>query len=134
MATLLAHVKVKEGMEDYWEEIARTVFAATHANETAVRRYEYWRGSEDRMYYVFLAFDDFDGFMEHQVADYHHNAAFGDCFEDFKLEWLDPIQGASPLPSSSTSGQERPEKDEMWNTYVRNHSEEPPAWWATMRG
>jgi hypothetical protein len=134
MATLLAHVKVTEGKEDHWEEIARTVFAATHANEKAMQRYEYWRGSDPRTYYVLLSFDDFDGFMEHQIADYHHNAPFGDCFEDFKLEWIDPIEGASPLVASTTSGEERPEKGDLWNTYRRNHSEEVPAWWVTLRG
>jgi hypothetical protein len=134
MATLLAQVQVNEGMEAHWEEIAKTVFAATHEHETAVNRYEYWRGTEPGSYYVLLSFDDFDGFMEHQVADYHHNAGFGDCFAGFTLEWLDPIQGASPLGSSVTTGAENPDKDEVWNTYVRNHSEEMPSWWSTMRG
>lgn len=134
MATLLAHVTVKEGMEDHWEEIARTVFKATHENEPACRRYEYWRGSADRTYYVLLAFDDFDGFMTHQVADYHHNAGFGDCFEAFTLEWVDPIQDASELGPSVTSGEEHPDGGELWNMYVRNHSAPTPGWWATRRG
>lgn len=133
MATLLAHVTVKPGMEDHWEGIARTVFAATHENEPACRRYEYWRGTDPRTYYVLLAFDDFDGFMTHQVADYHHNANFGDCFEDFKLEWIDPIQGASELGPSDPAGVERDDASELWNTYVRNHRAELPAWWGAQR-
>lgn len=134
MSTLLAHVTVKEGMEEHWESIARTVVPATHENEQNVVRYEYWRGSAPRTYYVLLSFESFDGFMEHQVADYHHNAGFGDCFEDFKLEWVDPITGASPLKPSVTAGEERPDKDDVWNTYVRNHSETAPQWWSAMRG
>lgn len=133
MATLLAQVTVKSGMEDHWEGIARAVFAATHQHETKVRRYEYWRGSAPRTYYVLLSFDDFDGFMEHQVADYHHNAGFGDCFEAFSLEWLDPIEGASPLGPSTTSADPDPDRDELWNGYVKNHSEPTPAWWGPRR-
>ena len=133
MATLLAHVTVKEGMEDHWEGIARTVFSATHEHETAVQRYEYWRGTDPRTYYVLLSFDSFDGFMEHQVADYHHNAGFGDCFEAFRLEWVDPIDGAAPLRASETTGEERPDKGELWNMYVRNHSEAQPEWWGAQR-
>ncbi|MGI9623797.1 MAG: putative quinol monooxygenase [Acidimicrobiales bacterium] len=133
MATLLAHVQVIEGMEDHWEEIARTVFAATHENEPACRSYEYWRGSAPGSYYVLLSFDDFDGFMTHQVADYHHNAGFGDCFAGFKLEFIDPVDGASELPRTATSGAHQPDKGELWNEYVDKHSEETPSWWAKMR-
>ena len=133
MATLLAHVTVKEGMEDHWEGIARSAFAGTHENEPACRRYEYWRGSDERTYYVLLSFDDFDAFMEHQVADYHHNAGFGDCFESFRLEWVDPIEGASPLGPTTTEGVPRPDKGELWEGYRARHSSPAPAWWATRR-
>lgn len=134
MATLLARVTVKPDMEDHWEGIAHTVFSATHENEPAVRRYEYFRGTAPRTYYVLLSFDDFDGFMTHQVADYHHNAGFGDCFEDFSLEWLDPIQGASDdLVPSQTSGTPKA-GDDLWNAYVENHSDPTPDWWGPLRG
>lgn len=133
MATLLAHVLVKEGMEDHWEGIAQTVFAATHEHETGVNRYEYWRGSDPRQYYVLLSFDSFDDFMVHQVADYHHNAGFGDCFEAFRLEWIDPVDGAAPIPRSVTAGEEQPDKGELWNMYVKNHSEPTPSWWERLR-
>lgn len=133
MATLLAHVTVKPGMEDHWEDLARKVFAATHANEPACRRYEYWRGSDERTYYVMLSFDDFDGFMVHQVADYHHDAGFSECFESLRLEWVDPIQGAAPLPPSETVATRDPDKSDLWNRYVTNHSADPPAWWSRQR-
>jgi len=133
MSTLLAHVKVKAGFEDHWESIAKRVFAATHKTETGCNRYEYWRGSDERTYYVLLSFDSFNDFMTHQVADYHHNTDFGDCFEAFKLEWVDPISGASPLRESTTSGSTDSSKDDVWNQYVANHSSETPEWWLQQR-
>ena len=49
MATFLAHIKVHEGKEKRFEEIARDLFSATHENEDDVVRYEYWRGSEIKL-------------------------------------------------------------------------------------
>ena len=133
MSTLLAHVTIKPGLEDHWESIARRVFASTHDNELDCNRYEYWRGSNERTYYVLLSFKSFDDFMIHQVADYHHNTDFGDCFESFRLEWVDPIKGASPLNPSQTSGDIDSSKGELWNQYVSNHSTEIPVWWLPLR-
>ncbi len=120
-------------MEEHWEGIARTVFAATHEHEEGVTRYEYWRGTDPRQYYVLLSFRSFDDFMVHQVADYHHHAPFGDCFEEFRLEWVDPVDEAAPLPRTVTSGDERADGGELWNGYVRRHSEATPAWWESLR-
>jgi len=133
MSTLLAKAKLKEGYEGFFEEIAQTVFKSTHENESGVVRYEYFRGSDDRTYYVLLSFKDFNAFMIHQVADYHHNADFSDCFEDFRLEWLDPISGASPLAPSQTAGKIDEERGQLWNEYVNNHSEDAPDWWTPLR-
>ena len=133
VSTLLAHVKIKQGFEDHWEAIAQKVFSATHDNEVGCVRYEYWRGSKPRTYYVLLSFQSFDDFMIHQVADYHHNTDFRDCFEDFTLEWVDPLENASPLTQSDTSGKTSVDKGEVWNNYVRNHSSETPEWWLKQR-
>jgi quinol monooxygenase YgiN len=133
MSTLLAKAKLKEGYEDFFEEIAQTVFKSTHENESGVVRYEYFRGTDERTYYVLLSFNDFDSFMRHQVADYHHNVDFMDCFEDFRLEWLDPISGASPLAPSQTTGNIDEDRGELWNEYVNKHSEEAPTWWTLRR-
>lgn len=133
MSTLLAHVKIKQGLENHWESIAKRVFAATHENEDGCVRYEYWRGSSERSYYVLLSFNSFDDFMRHQVADYHHNADFRNCFEDFKLEWVDPIENASPLKQSETSGEVSAGKSDLWNQYVINHTANTPEWWVKQR-
>ncbi len=133
MSTLLAKAKLKPEFEDFFEDIARKVFRSTHDNESAVVRYEYYRGTDERTYYVLLSFENFDGFMTHQVADYHHNVDFMDCFEEFRLEWLDPINGASPLVESETEGTVDPSHGDLWNNYVRNHSETTPKWWLSLR-
>ena len=71
--------------------------------------------------------------MVHQVADYHHNTDFRDCFEDFKLEWVDPIKDASPLRETDTSGDMQQDKSDLWNNYVKNHSSKTPQWWIGLR-
>ena len=133
MSTLLAKAKLKPEFEDFFENIARKVFRSTHDNEPAVVRYEYFRGTDERTYYVLLSFENFDGFMIHQVADYHHNVDFMDCFEEFRLEWLDPLNGASRLVESETEGTVDPSHGDLWNNYVKNHSETTPKWWLPLR-
>jgi quinol monooxygenase YgiN len=102
MATLLAHITVRSGREAEFEELARTLYERTHAIETGVRRYEYWRGSAPRTYYTLLAFDDHRAFIAHQTSDHHEAASpqLGGLIEHLRLEWLDPIEGAGPLPST----------------------------------
>ena len=133
MATLLAHVTIKPDFEDHWESIAKRVFSGTHENETGCVRYEYWRGTDERTYYVLLSFESFNDFIIHQVADYHHNTDFKDCFEKFRLEWVDPIRGASPLNESQTSGPTDENKNNVWSQYVKNHSVQTPDWWLQQR-
>ena len=47
MSTLLAKAKLKPEFEDFFEDIARQVFRSTHENESAVIRYEYFRGTDE---------------------------------------------------------------------------------------
>lgn len=134
MATILAHITVKEGSEARFEEIARKLATATHANETKVRRYEYWRGAEPRTYYTLLAFDDHRAFIEHQVSDHHEEASpgLGEVFESFRLEWVDPIEGASDLPP--TEHQDAPEgADELTRKYTDRFAAQVADWWRGMR-
>jgi quinol monooxygenase YgiN len=99
MATLLAHIRVRPGMEARFEQLATELFQATHANERAVRRYEYFRGTDPGSYYALLSFDDYHGFLEHQSSDHHERVGplLGEVSESTRLEWIDPIQQASPL-------------------------------------
>ena len=105
MATILAHITVKPGAEARFETIARELYAATHEHETAVRRYEYWRGADARTYYTLLSFESFPAFILHQTSAHHEAAspALGEVIEALRLEWVDPIAGASPLVATTTA-------------------------------
>ncbi len=98
MTTLLAHIKIKAGAESEWEEIMQNLVENTLASESEVIRYEYWKGQEPGRYYGLLSFTSKQAFFEHQDAEYHRNQTYGDIFEDIRLEFLDPVNTASPLP------------------------------------
>lgn len=103
MATILAHIVIKAGKEDEFESIAATLHEASHATETRLRAYGYWRAQSPRTYYTLLAFDDYLGFMAHQTSDHHEAVAveLRGCIESMSLEWVDPIEGASTLVASN---------------------------------
>ncbi|MCP5179091.1 MAG: antibiotic biosynthesis monooxygenase [Pseudomonadales bacterium] len=103
MATLLARLKVRAGMEARWETMMAELVDNTLAHETGVIRYEYWKGQEPRTWYGLLSFVSKLAFFTHQDAPYHRDQPYGDCIEDMHLEWLDPVDGASPLPHTTDS-------------------------------
>ncbi len=134
MATILAHIRVRPGTEARFEAIARELHDATHRHETRVRRYEYWRGADERTYYTLLAFEDFLGFLEHQTSDHHEGAspALGEVIEGLRLEWVDPIAGAAPLPP--TDPQAVPAgAPELVERYAERFAVELQAWWLPLR-
>ena len=102
MATFLAKITIFEGKEAAFEETARMMWEATHAHEPNCRRYEYWRGAKPGFYYSLLSFDDFHGFLRHQVSDHHEAASprIGETCQSVRLEWVDPIPESSPLPET----------------------------------
>ena len=111
MATFLAHIRVHPGREQDFEQIAAELHRGTHEHEPNVR-YEYWRAAEPSTYYALASFDSFDGFLIHQSSDHHEFAApaLRDVIESMRLEWLDPVPGASdaaltdvgPLPDGAS--------------------------------
>lgn len=134
MATLLAHITVKPGTEDRFEAIARELHERTHADEDAVLRYEYWRGAAERTYYSLLAFPDHHSFLIHQTSDHHEEAspAIGAVVESIRLEWVDPIAGASHLPP--TNSQDGPEgADELTARYAESYAAQVADWWLALR-
>ncbi len=134
MATILAHITVKPGTAARFEQIARELYQATHANEPDVRRYEYWRGSEPDTYYTLLSFDTFLDFIGHQVSDHHETAspAIGEVVQALRLEWVDPIAGASPL--TPTDGQAAPaDAPELVQKYAARFAADVAAWWGPLR-
>ena len=134
MATIIAHIRVKPGSEVAFEHTARAMFASSHGAEPALRRYEYWRGQASGEYYCLLAFDDFSGFMAHQSSPHHEAAAapLMDVISDLRLEWVDPVQGASPLPPTRPQALPQDADD-----LIRRYAEMMPVamadWWAPLR-
>ncbi|MEP1124692.1 MAG: antibiotic biosynthesis monooxygenase [Ilumatobacter sp.] len=134
MATLLAHITVRSGSEARFEEIARELYAKTHADEPDVLRYEYWRGADERTYYSLLSFPDHRGFIVHQTSDHHEVASplIGAVVESIRLEWVDPLAGASDL--ASTEAQDAPEgADELTMKYTERFAAEVADWWLALR-
>ena len=134
MATLLAHIRVREGCEERFETIASELYVQTHASEKGCRRYEYWRGAERCLYYSLLSFDDFDAFLVHQTSDHHENAspALGELISNIELEWLDPLAKASDLPA--TEMQPLPDAaDDKTRTYHRVFAATVQEWWQRLR-
>jgi quinol monooxygenase YgiN len=134
MATLLAHITVRPGAEADFEAVARTLYERTHASESAVLRYEYWRGRDPRTYYTLLSFVDHRGFIAHQTSDHHETASpeLGRLIEDLTLEWVDPIEGASEL--GPTEMQPAPEgADELTVAYTERFAALVAPWWEPLR-
>ncbi len=134
MATLLAHITVKPGFEARFEAIARTLHERTHADEPAVVRYEYWRGAAPRTYYTLLSFTDHRAFIAHQTSDHHEQASpqIGECVEDLRLEWVDPIVGAAELVPTEMQ-QAAPNADELTVRYTERFAADVADWWLGLR-
>jgi len=132
LATILAHIKVYDGKETQFEETIKGLHEATHRLEPHCRRYEYWRGAKPNFYYCLLSFDDFLSFLAHQTSDHHEAPDFGSLLENIKLEWVDPVQGASDL--TSTEPQDVPaDADKLTRAYAESHAMTPQEWWAKLR-
>jgi quinol monooxygenase YgiN len=131
MATILAHITVKPGEEQRFEALARSLYADTHAHETQVLRYEYWRGADPGSYFTLLSFADAAAFWAHQVSDHHEEAAaaLGEVLASIRLEWVDPLHGASPLPST-TAQDVGVDADEATRRAARLFAPRIAAWWS----
>lgn len=134
MATILAHITVHAGKESEFEAIARDLYQSSHREESALRYYEYWRGAEERSYYALLAFDDQRSFIEHQVSDHHEAAGprLQQLIESIRLEFVDPVDGASPLPP--TDAQDPPsDADPLTADYSTRYAAQVARWWLELR-
>jgi quinol monooxygenase YgiN len=135
VATILAHLKVKEGHERAFEDISRALYQASHAGEEGLLRYEYWRGSEPRTYYTLLSFVDFAAFIAHQTSDHHEAASpqLGSVLEGLRLEWVDPIEGASPLVATHAQDLSQAE-NALTRLYAERFAARIANWWQELRG
>lgn len=134
MATILAHITVVPGSEARFEQIARELHDGTHQNETQLQRYEYWRGEQPGTYYTLLSFDDHQAFIVHQTSDHHETAspALGTVCAAIRLEWVDPIQGSSPLPSTNAQGPPAG-ADALTLDYTQRYGAKVADWWLSLR-
>jgi quinol monooxygenase YgiN len=134
MATILAHITVKPGCAARFEQIATELYRQTHANETNVRHYEYWRGADENTYYTLLSFDTFDDFLVHQTSDHHETAspALGDVIAALRLEWVDPIASASPL-TATVATTPPPGAPELARLYAERFAVDEQPWWMPLR-
>jgi len=131
MATFLAKILIREGKEAAFEETARMMWEATHANEPSCRRYEYWRGAQPRFYYCMESFTDYVSFMEHQMSDHHEAPDFGSMIEQIELEWVDPIQGAAHLAPTVHQGLPADASDFM-RQKAKGHEMVVQEWWKAL--
>jgi quinol monooxygenase YgiN len=134
MATLIAHIRVVEGAEARFESMIRALHRSTHDTEPAVRRYEYWRGAEPREYCALIAYDDFRGFITHQTSDHHESASpdLREVIESLRLEWVDPVAGASDLPSTEMQPA-LPDADDLTRRYTDRYAAQIAPWWLALR-
>ncbi len=134
MATLLAHITVKAGAEERFEAVIRDLYARTHADEDAVARYEYWRGEERGTYYSLLSFVDHRAFIVHQTSDHHEVASpeIGALVASIRLEWVDPIAGASELPPTENQVP-LDDADDLTVTYAQRFAARVADWWLALR-
>lgn len=134
MATLLAHIRVRPGQEQRFEQIAQELHDATHARERDVRRYEYWRGAERGTYYALESFDEYAGFLAHEDSPHHVAAlpALREVMQDIRLEWVDPVAGASPLtPTDLTPPSDAIDREDA---YPERYGARIQDWWLSLRG
>ena len=134
MATFLARITVKPGAEAEFERIAADLYEATHKHESGVRRYEYWRGADDRTYYCSAAFDDFLAFLAHQTSEHHEELGpqITQTFESIRLEWVDPIAGVSSM--AATDMQPLPEgASALEVSYHDRFAADVRDWWRPLR-
>lgn len=135
MATLLAKIQIHPGKEAEFEDVMAFMYRQTHATETGVLRYEYWRGHEPGFYYCLLSFVDNLAFWRHQASDHHEGEMqrFAACIAALDLELVDPVSESSPLPAAAE--QEVPEDEPE---AVREQQALYPLsleqWWLLLRG
>jgi quinol monooxygenase YgiN len=133
MASLLAHLRVTAGREAEFEAIIGDLWRATHHHESSVVHYEYWRGQDERTYYTLLCYPDEATFLDHQTSAHHDDAAvrFAGVIESIRLEWLQPVPGASNLAPSRPHTLDDDVSDERRRTQ-RRFGVQLASWWGSL--
>ena len=129
MTSILAHIEIKPGKEPKFEAIMQDMVERTFSEESGVIRYEYFKGQVQNFYYCLLVFKDKWAFYQHQNSDHHEGHDFGEVIKDIRLEYLDPVDGANPLPHTENP----PLTDDMEESLKQAQKAYPiliADWWA----
>ena len=132
MTTILAHIEIKTGTEEKFESIMQDMVKKTLERESGVLRYEYFKGQKENFYYCLLAFKDKWAFYQHQNSDHHEGQNFGEVLKNIELEYLDPVDEASPLPHTL----DPPLTDKMseaMRTAQKLYPSQIAGWWANRK-
>jgi len=132
MTTILAHIEIHEGKEASWEAIMTDMVARTFSDEEGVLRYEYFKGQQPNHYYCLLSFVDKWAFYRHQNSDHHEGHDFAAVLKSIRLEYLDPVGDACPLPHT----EDPPLPDDADKGMARAQKLYPTSiapWWAARR-
>ncbi|MFT5011368.1 MAG: quinol monooxygenase YgiN [Patiriisocius sp.] len=127
MTTILAHIEIHEGTEEKWEAIMKDMVAET-MKEDGVLRYEYFKAQKPNAYYCLLAFKDKWAFYRHQNSDHHEGHDFAEVLKSISLEYLDPVEEASPLPHTEDPALTE-EMDAGMKSAQKNYPTAMADWW-----
>ncbi len=132
MATLLCHIEINTGKEYEFEAVMKEMYRRTHAEEPNCIRYEYFRGAKPNHYYSLLSFTNRLAFLKHQISDYHEGFDFAAMIKHIEMEWVDPVNEASPL--APTESAELPvDASDAINSAAVSYPIAVQAWWQQHR-
>ena len=132
MATLLCHITIKPGRVSEFEAVMREMYRRTHAEEPNCIRYEYFRAARENSYYCLLSFTDRLSFLQHQVSDYHEGHDFAGMIEALEMEWVDPVDAASPLGQTEEEALS-PDAEEALQAASELYPVTVQGWWQAHR-
>ncbi len=132
MATLLCHIEIHPGKEIEFEAVMKEMYRQTHANEPNCVRYEYYRAAQANKYYSLLSFTDGLSFLEHQISDYHEGYDFAAMIKSLEMEWIDPVQNASPLIATHSASLPA-NANELINQAAQTYMIKVQDWWQQHR-
>jgi quinol monooxygenase YgiN len=133
VASILAHISIKSGFERAFEAAIAQLWTQTHALETGVQRYEYWRSDTPNTWYALLSYEHEVDFLRHQISDHHEEGskAFAPMFESVRLEWIDPVPGANHITYGTFDDLPADASDEL-RTAQRRYGAKLAQWWGLL--
>ena len=131
MITLMSIHTIAPGRERDYETIQRRLWDLTWEREPHTIRYEHFRGTRPGQYVSLLTFPSLDAFLEHQIADYHHDVEWDGLFVEHEMQWLDPLPGANELGQTELPPLPA-ELDPAKRAYAEWLPSERPVWWGNV--